>query len=138
MNTSRIALTAAVTSLVAWIAKAVAIGVAGGHDLSSLESPLFLVGLAAQVVAVVALVLAFTRGLHAVVRVAAVVAALVAVMAAVTLIDEVIQRVQPADPSWIWVEINLWVMASLVLGLAIVATRPSQVGSQTRRTASVS
>ena len=125
MFTSRIALIAAITSLVAWAAKAVAIGLAGGLDRSPLESPLFVLGLLAQVVAVFALALAFTSNRPPAARVTAVLAAPVAVVACVSVIGLIVERVQPADPSWVWAEVNLWVVAPLVLGLAMLARRPA-------------
>lgn len=118
MDTSRIAVVAAATSLLAWFAKAVAVGVAGGPGLSPAESPLFLVGLVAAVVAVVALALTVSRGRPRLVRAAAIVAGFVTVVAVVAVVQWVIQRVQPADPAWVWAEINLWVVGALVLGLA--------------------
>jgi MFS family permease len=117
MNTSRVAVVAAVTSILAWTAKAVTIGLAGGHDGTAAEV-LFLVGLVAQVAAVVALGLSWARGRSLGVRLAAVLAAPVAAMAVTTLVNGVVQRVQPADPSWVWAEVNLWVGAVLVLALA--------------------
>lgn len=131
MNTSRIALIAAVTGLLAWAGKAVTIGVTG-LDAGPAEA-LFLVGLAAQLSAVVALGLAFTTGRRLGVRLAAAVAAPVVVAVLTLLVNLVIERARPANPSWVWGEINLWVMAVVVLGLAIVAGRRSYAGRPTSR-----
>ena len=51
MSASRLAVLAAIASVVAWRLKAVAIAIAGGLDKSPLESPLFVLGLVAIVVA---------------------------------------------------------------------------------------
>ena len=51
-------------------------------------------------------------------------AAAVAVVAVVTLVGLVVARVQPEDPSWVWAEVNLWVVAPLVLAFAVAADRP--------------
>ena len=62
MNSSRIALVAAVAAAASWTLKAVAIGTAGGLDKSPLEGPLFFAGCSCFVVASVALGVAITRG----------------------------------------------------------------------------
>jgi drug/metabolite transporter (DMT)-like permease len=61
MTASRLAVVAAIVSVVAWGLKAVAIGVAGGLDESPLESPLFVFGLVAIVVAFASLGVAVAR-----------------------------------------------------------------------------
>ena len=123
MTTSRIALIAAATSLMAWIAKAVAIGAAGGPGHSPLEDPLFFLGFGSQLVASIALALALTVARPLVVRIGAIVGGAVVVFGFVTAVNSVIQRVQPIDASWVWGEINLWVVAVLMLGLALLTRR---------------
>ncbi|USQ75596.1 hypothetical protein [Ornithinimicrobium cryptoxanthini] len=121
MTTSRIALIAAATSLVAWIAKATAVAAAGGPGRTSWEDTLFFVGLATQLIAFVAVVLSLTGSRPVVVRLGALLGGAVLVFGLVTVLQLVIERVQPADASWVWGEINLWVVASLLLGLAVLA-----------------
>lgn len=108
-----------------------AIGVTGLDG--GLAEALFLVGLAAQLVAVVALGLAFTTGRRLGVRIAAAVAAPVVVAVLTLLVNLVIERAQPSNPSWVGGEINLWVIAVVVLGLAIAAGRRSYAGRPTSR-----
>lgn len=107
----------------AWIAKAVAIGAAGGLGRSPLEDPLFFLGFGAQLVASIALALALTAARPLVVRIGAIVGGAVVVFGFVTAVNSVIQRVQPIDASWVWGEINLWVVAVLMLGLALLTRR---------------
>ncbi|QDO89628.1 hypothetical protein FNH13_15885 [Ornithinimicrobium ciconiae] len=123
MTTSRLALIAATTSLVAWIAKAVATGAAGGPGRTMWEDTFFFVGLAAQLVAFVAVALALTESRPLAVRLGALFGGAVLVFGFVTVFQLVIERVQPMDASWVWGEINLWVVAVLVLGAAVLAHR---------------
>ena len=123
MTTSRLALIAATTSLVAWIAKAVATGAAGGPGRTLWEDTFFFVGLAAQLVAFVAVALALTESRPLAVRLGALFGGAVLVFGLVTVFQLVIERVQPVDASWVWGEINLWVVAALLLGLAALAYR---------------
>lgn len=126
MNTAQIALAAATTSVVAWAAKSVAIWSAGGLDRSPLESPLFLVGFAANVVATVALVLVLTRSRPVVVKVAAILAVAAGIAAFIAVVDGIVQRVQPVDASWVWAEMNLWFVAAVLLALTVwVVRRPA-------------
>ena len=118
MNTSRIALYAAVTSVLAFAAKALSIGLSNGQEVL-LTEVFFLVGFVAQLIALTSLVLAFTRGHPRWMRAAAVVAAPLGVVALVAVIQAVVQRVQPEDPSWAWAEVNLWVTSAVVLVLAV-------------------
>lgn len=123
MTTSRIALIAAATSLLAWLAKATATGAAGGPGRTPWEDTFFFVGLAAQLVAFVAVALALTGSRPLGVRLGALLGGAVLVFGFVTVFQLVIERVQPADASWVWGEINLWVVAALVLGVAVLAHR---------------
>ena len=126
MNSSRIALLAAVAAVVSWTLKAVAIGTAGGLDKSPLEGPLFFTGLLCFVVAVVAVGVALTRGRPGWVRaVAGVVVAPVLGIGATLAVDALVGALRPTDPlrHWVWAEINLWVVAAAVLGLALAVRR---------------
>ena len=123
MNPSRIAVTSVLTCIGAWTAKAIAIGVAGGLGRSPLESPLFLLGLVAFVATVVLLALALSAGRGAVVRVLAVVGGIVAGVAFSVASNALVTAVRPADPSWVWGEVNLWVGAAVLLALVLAAAR---------------
>lgn len=126
MNTSRTArltVLAALACVLFWAAKAVAIGIAGGLDRSPLESPFFLLGLLAHVTTIVLLGLLLTGGRPVVVR-GLVVVGLVAAGIALDVVGAmVLESVRPADPSWVWSEINLWFGAVLVLTLVLVLVR---------------
>ena len=129
MNSSRIALFAAVAAAVCWTLKAVAIGTAGGLDKSPLEGPLFFAGLSSFVVAVLGLGVAFTRGRPAWLRATAGVVAVGFGIAVVSVVGALINAMQAPSPlrHWVWTEVNLWVMAIAVLGLALAARRrPAQ------------
>ena len=126
MNSSRIALLAAVAAVVSWTLKAVAIGTAGGLDKSPLEGPLFFAGLLSFVVAVVAVGVALTRGRPLWVRaVTGVVVAPVVGIGATLVVDALVGALRPTDPlrHWVWAEINLWVVAAAVLALALTVRR---------------
>ena len=123
MTTSRIALIAAATSLVAWVAKAMAIGAAGGPGQTPWEDTLFLMGFVTQLVAFVAVALALTGSRPVAVRLGALIGGAALVFGIVTVVQLVIERVQPADASWVWGEVNLWVVAALMLSLAVLAHR---------------
>lgn len=123
MNYSRIAVVAAITCLVAWTAKAIAIGLAGGLDRSALESPLFVVGFVASLVAGVAAALARTASRHPVARVGAVVLVLAAVYLVILGVNLVLEQTVTGD-AWVWSEVNLWVVALLLLGITLAGRRP--------------
>ena len=123
MNTSRIAVIAASTSIVAWLAKTSAIAMAGGLDRSPLEGPLFVAGLLSSLAAVIAISLTLTHARSVLGRIGAVLAALAGVFVLVAGLNMAIARIQPTDPSWVWAEINLWITAAFVLGTALVARR---------------
>ena len=118
MNTSRIAVITATASALAWGAKAVAIGLAGGLDKSPAEGPFFLVGLVLAVVALAAVTLTALSGRPLWLRIAAVPASLAGLVLTVTALGGVIGAVAPSD-HWAWYELNLWVFAAVVLGLAL-------------------
>ena len=111
MNSSRIALLAATAAAVLWAAKATAISVAGGLDRSSLESPLFIAGLACFVVGVLALGLSLASRARPPLRVLAALGMVVlGVGYAAALSMTVDGLVAPtASRHWAWAEISLWV-----------------------------
>ncbi len=123
MNSSRIALVAAVAAVVSWTLKAVAIGTAGGLDKSAFEGPLFFAGLLSFVVAAVALGVALTRGRPLWVRIlAGAVAAPVIGIGCTLAVGAVVAAVQPESTArhWVWSEVGLWVIAAGILALVLV------------------
>jgi hypothetical protein len=123
MEISRIAVISALISIGAWTAKSVAIGLAGGLDRSPLEGPLFLLGLASFVATVVLLALALTTGRPLALRVLAVLVGVVTAIGFSVATDVLLSAVRPADPSWVWSEVNLWVGAAALLALVLVTDR---------------
>lgn len=125
MNSRRIALGAALAAAASWTFKSVAIGVAGGLDKSPLEAPLFLIGLAFFVVAVVALGVAATHGSRTWLRVLAGVGAFVAGLSATLLVDAAVGAFHAAgaERHWVWSEFNLWVAAVAAVGVAVALNR---------------
>jgi len=123
MNPSRIAFTSSLICIGAWTVKAIAIGVAGGLGRSPLESPLFLLGLVAFVATVVLLALALSAGRAAGVRVLVVVGAVAAGVAFSVASNALVTAVRPANPSWVWGEVNLWVGAAVLLALVLATAR---------------
>ena len=117
MTASRLAVLAAVTSLVAWCAKAVAIWVAGGLDMSPLESPLFLLGLVALVVAFVALGVSMARGRSLAVKVIGGAVGLLIGVALSWLASFLAGAVIPESAGWVQEEAGLWFSALLAVGL---------------------
>ena len=125
MNSRRIALWAATAAAILWAAKATAIAAAGGLDKSPLEGPFFLAGLASFVVAVVALGVAATAGARTWVRVLAGVGAFAVGFATTVVVDTAVRAVNPERPGrhWVWTEVNLWVVAAVVLAIAVSLNR---------------
>lgn len=123
MPASRIALYAAIGAAVAWAAKAVAIGAAGGLDRSALEGPLFLLGLVSGLVGAGALGVALTVGRPLWQRVAASALGIVVFLLVVAVTASAMAALTPADPGWVWSEVNLWVSAVLLVVAALVVSR---------------
>lgn len=114
MNSSRIAVIAATAAALAWGAKAVAIGLAGGLVLA--------------VVALVAVTLTATRARPTWQRVAAVPASLGGLVVTVVVLAEAVNAVATSD-HWAWYELNLWIFAAVLLGLALrLDRRPAARG----------
>jgi hypothetical protein len=129
MDTTRIAVIAAITSAAFWAAKAVAIGIAGGLGQSPAETPLFLVGLVFSLVAVGSLTLSVTAGRPWWARIAAIGAAIVSVVAVVALINAALEAFVSSD-HWVFAELNLWVLSLAVLaGTLWYAARPRPAGA---------
>lgn len=126
MTTStRIALIAAVVAASGWTAKSIAIGLAGGNDLSPLEGPLFLVGLIALLVAAASLGVALTRDQPLWLRAAAGLVGPLLGFAAAMAIDSLVGVIRgPSEGRhWVWVELNLWVIGLATLVLAVRLAR---------------
>lgn len=120
MSASRLAAVAAVAALVLWLLKALAIWNAGGLDESSLESPLFVAGLLAIVVALAAFGAAVTEGRPLAVRAAAAAAGVVAGAALSILLQNVIVKsLLPESTGWVEEEAGLWVSAALVAAVVL-------------------
>ena len=117
-RSTRIALSAAGLAAACWAAKAVSIDIAGGLDKSPFEGPLFFAGLIAFVVAVVSLGVALTRGRPAWLRAIAGVVAFIVGLGISQVVGAVATTLAPADPSWVWAEVELWVIAPLALAAA--------------------
>lgn len=115
MDTTRIAVTSAAAAVVAWAAKAVAIGLAGGLDKSAFEGPLFLTGLVFFVVAVGSLAVGAV-GPSWWARATALTGAVVAVVVAIALAGMGVDALTSSD-HWVWNELNLWVLSLGVLAL---------------------
>ena len=116
MNTTRISLIAATTAVVAWAAKAVAIGTAGGLNKSPFEGPFFLVGLAAFVVAVSVLGVSLAGHHGWLARIGAVVAAIVGTVVVTALTGIAVDALVPSD-HWAFYELNLWLISTGVLAV---------------------
>ena len=117
MYASRLAVLAAITATVVWGLKAVAIGTAGGLDKSPLESPLFILGLAAIVVAFASLGVALTGRRSLSYKVLGASAGVVVGVALSALASAVAAAVVPDSAGWVQEEAGLWVSALLAVGV---------------------
>ena len=117
MTASRFAVLAAVASAVAWGLKAVAIGIAGGLDESPLESPLFVLGLVAIVVAFASLGVAVARERSLAFRVIGGVVGVLIGFGLSMLASVVAQAVVPDSAGWVQGEAGLWFSALIALGV---------------------
>lgn len=123
---ARIAVPLAAASAGFWTAKSVAIGTAGGLGLSPAEGPLFFLGLGTSVLAVASLLLVRARGRSRTARLLTALASLPVVVVLGAVTRTVVWLVEPDDPAWPWAELNLWVVAAALLGVA-VAVRHREV-----------
>lgn len=134
MTAARLAQIGSVGAVLAWAAKAVAIGIAGGLDQSPAESPLFLLGLVLALVGAAALGAAVTAGRSTLVRAVAAVAVVVPLLLVTVLAGAISGALQPdTDPHWVWGEINLWVSALVLLAAVAVLTGRSSRGGAAPR-----
>lgn len=117
MTASRLAVVAAIVSVVAWGLKAVAIGVAGGLDESPLESPLFVLGLVAIVVAFASLGVAVARERPLAFKVIGGVVGVLIGFGLSMLASVVAAAVIPDSAGWVQAEAGLWFSALLALGV---------------------
>ena len=118
MSATRLAVLAAIASAVAWGLKAVAIGVAGGLDKSPLESPLFVLGLMAIVVAFASLGVAVARERTLAVKVIGGLVGVLIGFGLSTLASAVALALIPDSAGWVEAEAGLWFSALLALGVA--------------------
>ncbi len=135
MNSSTIALYAAVATAASWTAKSLAIGTAGGLDKSPLEGPLFFAGLVCCTVAALALGVSLTRGRGTWLRAVAGVVGFVVFFLFAQLLDTAVDQIiggAEADRHWVWAEVSLWVSAVLVLTLAVGRARAARSSSTVR------
>jgi hypothetical protein len=123
MNLIRISFVSAILGAAFWAAKATVIGLAGGEGINPLEGPPFYVGFAFHVVSVLTLVLWWTRDRHLALRGLAVVGAVVASALFTTTFELLLGLVKPPNPGWVWSELNLWVVAAIMLALTWTAVR---------------
>ena len=100
--------------------KALAIWNAGGLDESSLESPLFVAGLLALVIAGAAFGAAVTeRQAPSVRTVAAVAGVVVAAVLSILIQNAIVKPLLPASTGWVEEEAGLWVSAALVAAVVL-------------------
>ena len=132
MTARRLAVTAAAAAVLAWGAKAVAIGLAGGLDKSPAEGPLFFLGLLCFTVAGCAFGAALTTGRSVPVRVLGIVAVAVVVMVLSQVIGAVIAMFAPPEDQahWVWAEVELWFGALILLGATTAFSRRSTMSSE--------
>jgi hypothetical protein len=120
VSAARVSIVAAITAVAAWGMKGVAIALAGGLDKSALESPLFIVGLVAIIVAAGAFGAALATRRPAWLRALAVIVA-VALAAVVALgVQTLIKALLPDSAGWVEEEAGLWVSASLTAAVIVV------------------
>ena len=127
MDTSRIPLICALGALASWTAKAVTVGLDGGAD-STLASVLMVVGLTFALAAGIGIAVILSRGLSAWRRAAALVLGVVTGPAVGLTLNLAIESVVESD-HWAWAEVNLWVMAVLLVAVAFRVGRRGRAGT---------
>ena len=127
MDTSRIPLICALGALASWTAKAVTVGLDGGAD-STLASVLMVVGLTFALAAGIGIAVILSRGLSAWRRAAALVLGVVTGPAVGLTLNLAIESVVESD-HWAWAEVNLWVMAVLLVAVAFRVGRRGRAGA---------
>ena len=118
-SANRVGAVAAVAAALLWAAKAIAIWIAGGLDESPLESPLFVLGLLAIVIAYIALGVAAARGRSTLVGVLAGVGGLLVGVAVALVADALAGAVLPDSAGWVQEEAGLWLAAGLTVIVAV-------------------
>ena len=131
MTSTRFSLIACSAAAALWALKGLAIGSAGGLGESPFEGPLFFAGLISFVVAAAALGVAALPGRGRVIRALAGLGTVLLGMAVAAGVDALVSSFQPADADrhWAWTEVNLWVVATLALLLALRLNRARSDGS---------
>lgn len=127
MRSIHLAFISGLVTVVAWAAKAVAIGLAGGLGLSPFEGPLFFLGLAAALTGVVALALHFTHQRSGWVRAGAGIGAVVTMFLVAFGVLAILLALRTSG-HWAWDEANLWVVALVLLVLTSWAMKRKAVG----------
>ena len=117
MTASRLSVLAAITALVAWGLKAVAIWVAGGLGESPLESPLFVLGLVAILVAFMSLGVAVAGERPLAFKVMGGVVGVLIGFALSMLASLVAEAFMPDSAGWVQGEAGLWFSAVLAVGV---------------------
>ena len=123
MSSARLAVYAAVLAVVAWIVKGIAIAAAGGLDKSALESPLFVVGMLALIIALGAFGVAVTAGRPVPVRALAAVGAIVVGVMLSILVQNAVKAALPDSTDWVQEEAGLWIGSILVAALIAMVLR---------------
>ncbi len=131
MNSSRIAVIAALGAALSWTLKSVAIGTAGGLDKSPFEGPLFFAGLGCFLVSVFALGVATTHGRAGWARAGVGVVAIAVGIGVTSVIGAIVNAIEAPTSRrhWAWTEVNLWVIAigALALALAVHGRRTARL-----------
>jgi len=120
---SRIALLAAAAAALAWALKALVIWNAGGLDESSLEAPLFVLGLVAILISAAALAIVWAAPRPLWQLVAAGVAGIVAGFVVGLALGNLLAALLPESAGWVREEAGLWLTAAAVLALALARNR---------------
>ena len=123
MSAPRLAVVAAAAAVALWVAKGIAIAVAGGLDKSPLEGPLFALGMLSLLVALGAFGVAVTEGRPPLFRAGAAVAALVVGVATSLLVQVLVKGLLPASTDWVQEEAGLWVGSALIAVLITMSLR---------------
>lgn len=123
MSAQRVATFAAIGAVAAWAAKAVAIAIAGGLDLSPAEGPLFLLGLALIVLAFGAAGLAAAAGRGPVLRALGALGGIAVGLIGFLLVEAAVGALVPSSAGWVQEEAGLWVASLLFAGAMLAWSR---------------
>ena len=108
---------AAIGAMLAWGVKALVIWSAGGLGKSSLEGPLFLLGLALAVLACAAFGLAVTAGRAPWLRAVGLVAGAVGGTVLLLAIEDLVGGLVPDSAGWVSEEAGLWVGSAVIAAI---------------------